>query len=78
VYRFPQPTFLPCPECGAALRHEELDDHVCEEERRLDHQLALLRHGIASFEHDLDAYLSSPRGAFEVWCAERDRLRDAV
>jgi hypothetical protein len=50
---------------------------VCDWWRWLDHQVQLRRDELGRFEHDLSAYLDSPRGRFDLWYAERDRLRAA-
>ena len=72
---FPMPRHMPCPECGASVLRTEVDGHLCERERWLDYQMFQQREEIASLESDVDAYLASPRGRFELWCAERDRSR---
>jgi hypothetical protein len=71
----PQPEHMPCSECGASVARADADAHSCEEERRLDYQLLQLRDEVEGFQDDVSAYLSSPRGRFDLWCAERDRER---
>jgi len=66
---------MPCPDCGASLDRSERDAHVCEEERRLEYVMFQLRDEIAAFEAELAAYLASPRGRFDLFCAERERRR---
>jgi hypothetical protein len=75
---FLQPQFMPCPECGASVPTAEMDTHECSEQRRLDYQLFQLRAELASFEVQLAAFLASPRGRFETFYAERDRIRAAA
>ena len=75
---FLQPQFMPCPECGASVPTAEMDTHECSQPRRLEYQLFQLRAEIASFELQLAAFLASPRGRFEAYYAERDRLRAAA
>jgi hypothetical protein len=65
--------YVSCENCGASLEREERDEHACEPERRLDFQVFLLRDELETFEEELDDYLSSPRGRFEVWYATRTR-----
>ena len=72
---FPQPRHLPCSECGAAVERSRRDEHLCDRERRLDYELFQLRDEIAAAGDELQAYLDTPRGRFELWCAERDRLK---
>jgi hypothetical protein len=76
MFGFPAPASLPCPECGAAI---PLDggDHVCDEERRLWHQLFLVNTERERLDAELRAYLDSPEGRFELYYAERERLRAA-
>jgi hypothetical protein len=70
---FPRPLHMPCSECGAAVERPKQDEHVCEPDRLLDYQLFQLRDEVAALEGELVVYLDSPRGRFELWCAERDR-----
>jgi hypothetical protein len=69
----PQPAYMPCDECGASLRVDEHDEHVCSVERRLEYRLCQLRGEVEAFDDQLAAYLESPHGRFEVWYAERQR-----
>jgi hypothetical protein len=64
---------MPCPDCGASLAGEDLDEHTCDAERRVEYQMLQLRGGIARFDTDLAAYLSTPAGRFETWYAEHRR-----
>lgn len=70
---FPQPSHMPCPDCGQSVRVGELEQHACDRERRTDYELVQLRDEVAAFEDDLAAYLASPRGRFAVWEARRRR-----
>jgi hypothetical protein len=70
---FPQPRHVPCSECGAAVERSRAAEHLCDRERLLDYQMFQLRDEIGGVGRDLAAYLDSPRGRFELWCAERDR-----
>lgn len=69
----PQPPTRPCADCGAAVSQAELDRHVCEHERWVDHQLFLLGGELDGLEQEIAEWLESPRGRFELDCAERDR-----
>jgi hypothetical protein len=71
--QFPQPRFLPCPECGGSVARAEIHEHVCDQNRWLDYQMFRQRDGVASFETDLKAYFMSVEGRFELWYAERRR-----
>jgi hypothetical protein len=51
----------------------EAETHVCEPERRLDYELFALREEVEAFEAELEGYLDTPRGRFELWIAERER-----
>jgi hypothetical protein len=70
---FPQPRHVPCSDCGAAVERSREDEHVCNRDRLLDYQMFQLRDDIGAVGAELTAYLDSPRGRFELWCAERDR-----
>ena len=50
-----------------------LDEHFCDPERLLDYVMFQLRAEVDAMDGKLAAYLDSPRGRFDVWCAERDR-----
>ena len=66
---------MPCSRCGASIDRGEADAHECDPERRLDYELFQLRDEVERFESGVAAYLASSRGKFELWCAERERLR---
>jgi hypothetical protein len=67
--------YLPCPECGASLERHA-DAHECERERWLEFQLFQLRDEVDRFEAGLAGYLASPQGRFELYYAERERVRE--
>lgn len=73
----PQPSHMPCEECGVSVHVGQRDWHACDEERRLDYRMFQLSGEIAEFDDSLRGYLSSLRGRFEVWYAERERRRAA-
>jgi hypothetical protein len=78
MFGFPAPSSLPCPECGAPIALDG-GDHECDEERMRWHQLFLVNEEIESLEDEVREYLSSPRGRFELFYAERERrLRPAA
>ena len=70
---FPQPRFMPCSECGAAVERSSKDEHVCDHGRLVDYEMFQLRDEVAAVEGEFGAYLDSRRGRFELWWAERDR-----
>ena len=74
IFGFQSP-FVPCSECGESVARTEADAHVCEQERWLDYQLFQLRDEMQGLEAEVSAYLRSPEGRFELWCAERERAR---
>ena len=63
--------YLPCTGCGEPV--DRLGDvpHRCDPERAADFRLAAMQDEIAGFELQLQAYLTTPRGAFEAWHAAR-------
>jgi hypothetical protein len=71
----PQPAYMPCEECGTSLAVGARDEHVCSEQRRLEYRLFQLRTELEAFEGQFAAYLESPHGRFDLWYAERERLR---
>lgn len=75
---FLQPQFMPCPDCGASVPATEIDEHVCRRERWLDFQMSRLGAEVACFDVELAAYLASPRGRFDAYYAERQRVRSAA
>jgi hypothetical protein len=68
------PWHMPCEECGESVAREHRETHVCDEGRR---ELYRLRRELAGLESELAAFLASPEGRFELWYAERERLRRA-
>jgi hypothetical protein len=73
---FPESRFTPCLECGAQVPVDAVDDHTCDSERVLDFRIFQLRGEIAAFDAQLALWLSTARGRFAAWIAERDRLAD--
>jgi hypothetical protein len=65
--------YMPCLNCGASLERGTLNSHVCDRERWLDYQLFQLRSEIDLFGAQLNAYLRTNKGRFEVWYAKRTR-----
>lgn len=74
---FLYPAHVPCSECGASIARDEVDEHECDPERRVEFALFQRREEIAAFEDEVSAYFASPRGRFDLFYAERDRLRAA-
>jgi hypothetical protein len=70
---FPQPRYLPCTNCGASVVRAEAESHVCEPQRQLDFTVIQLSGELAQFDHQLTAYLATPRGRFEAWYAASRR-----
>ena len=69
----PQPSHMPCPECGAAVARDTKEPHVCDQERWLGYNVFLLRPELDLFETELGRYLETPQGRFAVWYAARRR-----
>lgn len=67
--------FLPCPECGASVEQASMDQHRCDPDRRVDYQMFRMRDDVADLDAQVDAYLGSPRGRFDIWLAAR-QVRD--
>jgi len=75
---FLQPRHAPCPDCGESVAQSPPELHACDPERRLEYQVFQVREGLARLDHELDVFLNSPRGQFEVWYAERERRKRDV
>ena len=69
----PEPQYAPCDECGASVARTERAEHECDRERWLDFQMFQLRDEVAELEDQLDAYLDSAAGRFELFYAARTR-----
>lgn len=74
---FPDDSRTACPGCGVELPAPALRLHVCDWWRWLDHQVHVRSDELDGFERELGAYLESPRGRFDLWYAERERVRPA-
>ena len=73
MFSLPQPSFMPCVDCGASVARADRDAHECDVERRLDYQLHQLREEMDGLEEDFGTYLGTPDGRFAAWEAERRR-----
>jgi hypothetical protein len=73
--RFPEPRYMPCSDCGGAVDRATKGEHVCDRTRLLDYQMFQLRDEVAAVEKELEAFLDSPKGRFELWWAERERRK---
>jgi hypothetical protein len=73
MLELPQPSFMPCSECGASVAVAQHDLHVCEPDRVVDYRMVTLRPELEQFESELESYLRTPRGRFEAWYAEHRR-----
>jgi hypothetical protein len=71
------PQLATCPGCGGEVPTRELRLHVCDWNQWLDHQVDLRSNELERFERELGAHLESAKGRFELWYAERQRLRPA-
>ena len=69
---------MPCPECGASVAVATESEHICNPDRRLDFELFQLRPEISCLDAQIDEYLSSTRGRFEQWYAERERRQPST
>jgi hypothetical protein len=72
---FPQPRYMPCVECGAAIERGSEQEHVCDQARLLDYQVFQLRDEVEAIDAELAAFLDTPQGRFALWWAERERRR---
>lgn len=70
---FPEPAHMPCASCGASVARDAESTHVCDVERLHRFRLFPFRDEIAAFDSQLAGWLSTARGQFAMWVAERDR-----
>jgi len=74
AFTFPQPTHMPCPDCGASVAvGAPAGAHVCDDERRTQFRLVEQQAAVERFEDDFAAWLETPHGRFARWLAEHDR-----
>lgn len=73
----PQPTNMPCPDCGASVAREAVGQHVCDKAQRATYELFQLRLETDRFDNELNSWLETPSGRFAVYYAERERRRAA-
>ena len=59
------------------MSHAEANSHVCDEEQRLRYELFRVRLEVERFDGQLKGWLTSAAGRFEMFYAERQRLRAA-
>jgi hypothetical protein len=69
--------FMTCSDCGENVPWARTGDHECDQERRISFQVTQARPQIERFDQELARYLETARGKFELWYAERTRLRGA-
>jgi hypothetical protein len=69
--------YIACPECGALVERDGSDGHECEQEQWIEFQVSHVRPELDRLESELHAFLTTPQGSFELWYAERQRLRAA-
>lgn len=72
----PEPRHVPCTRCGASVERGRVEEHQCEEERRLEYELFQLRERLDQFEGDLAVWLETPQGRFETFYASYRRHKD--
>lgn len=72
---FVQSRFMPCTDCGSSVERAQAGNHRCDPERRLEYAVFTLRHELGDVEAEIEEYLETPHGRFEVWYAARERRR---
>ena len=70
--------YVPCENCGTSLSWADRETHVCDAERRARFQTFQVRHELAAFDRQLDAFLETPARRFAVYYADRERRRRAA
>jgi hypothetical protein len=69
--------FMTCSDCGENVPWAQTGEHECDQERWISFQVTRARAEIEHFDQELARYLETARGKFELWYAERTRLRGA-
>ena len=69
----PEPSAMPCPECGESVARAEREQHVCDEARLLEYRMFQLRGELEGLEDEIGSLLESPHGRFAAWLAENER-----
>jgi hypothetical protein len=72
----PEPLHVPCSLCGASVERARLEEHRCEEQRRLEYEFFQLRERLGQFGAELAAWLETPSGRFETFYASYRRHKD--
>lgn len=70
----PQP-LLPyrfCEDCGVSLSPAQLARHSCHPVQRAAYQARRWQLALRDLEGALAAYLDTPRGRFDLWCARNE------
>jgi hypothetical protein len=70
--------YVPCENCGTSLSRADRETHLCDAERLARFQTFQVRHELAAFDRQLDAFFETDAGRFAVYYAERDRHRRAA
>jgi hypothetical protein len=73
MLQLPEPRHVPCTRCGASVERGHVDEHQCEERRRLEYEFFQLREQLERFEEELGAWLETPEGRFETFYASYRR-----
>jgi hypothetical protein len=71
---FPQPAYMPCPECGASVPAEKHAEHACDPDQRSRYESFRVKLEIERFDGELTTWLCTPAGRFAIFYAERQRL----
>ena len=69
--------YIACAECGALIERDGSDSHDCQPEQWIEFQVSHVRRELERLEEEFQAFLVTPQGSFEVWYAQRQRLKAA-
>ena len=61
-------TYIPCPDCGNQVYRPDKCRHICEVRIKL-------YQGMRELLDDIPEFFDSPAGKFEMYYAERERLK---
>jgi len=69
--------YIACGECGALIERDGSDCHACQREQWIEFQVSQVRRDLERLDDEFEAFLTTPQGSFELWYAERRRLKAA-
>jgi hypothetical protein len=69
--------FTTCTECGVTIPLAAEEEHECRHDQWIAHQVGRVSGEIERIDVELADYLETAHGKFDLWYAQRTRLRAA-